>query len=291
MLLGIRTSYLGAAFTLAVTLSAQDAVTPDLLTLAEAERAFAKTATVKGIRDSFLEFFADDAIALTPHPSPAKDRLRSRPSVPFSESALLWEPRTGDIASSGELGWLTGPSTFTNRKENGPPSHGNYLSVWRKQADGSWKVLIDIGASAPAPVPFAPGFTRFAFGPRYAGTEDKAAATASLLNADRALNADLSKQSSATAYMARIASNVRLHRDGMVAVTGRDAASSWLASATPSFTATTNTGEAARSADVGYTYGTYEKQGATAKGAYLRIWSRTPRGEWLIVAEVMPPPR
>jgi ketosteroid isomerase-like protein len=276
---------------LAVLLPAPDAVTPDLLTLAEAERAFARAATTKGIRDSFLEFFADDAIALTPKPASAKDRLRSRPSIPFSESELLWEPRTGDIAGSGELGWLTGPSTFTNRKENAPPSHGNYLSVWRKQPDGSWKVFIDIGASAPAPVPFAPGFTRFAFGPRYLGTEDKATATASVLDADRALNADLSKQPSAAAYMSRMASNVRLHREGMVAVTGRDAALSWLVETTPSFTATTNTGEAARSADLGYTYGTYETHAAKTQGAYLRIWSRAPRGEWLIVAEVMPPPR
>lgn len=280
-----------AMLALGVSLTAQDAVPPQLQALADAERAFAKTATVKGIRDSFLEFFADDAIALEPDPVPAKERLRSRPSVPFTDRELLWEPRVGDVAASGELGWLTGPSTFTNKKDNGAPAYGNYLSVWRKQGDGSWKVYIDIGSAAPAPVPFAPGFTRFSFGPRYTGTEEKAAATASLLEADRALNAQLAGKPSGEAYALSLAPNVRLHRDGIAAITGRDAASAWLTKNTPSLTAATNSGEAARSADFGYTYGTYQKQGAAAKGPYARLWSRTDRGVWLIVAEVMPTPR
>src|SRR5215216_718889 len=122
-----RTFATAIAVAVAATLTAQDAITPELAALADAERAFAQAATHKGIRDAFLEFFADDAIALAPDPVPAKERLRSRPSVPFSENELLWEPRTGDIAASGELGWLTGPSTFTNKKANTAPGYGNYL--------------------------------------------------------------------------------------------------------------------------------------------------------------------
>jgi hypothetical protein len=83
-------------------------------TLVDTERAFARTAREKGIRDSFLEYFADEAIALGPPAAPAKDALRSRPARPFSELELTWEPRTGDVAAAGDLGWLTGPSTFIN---------------------------------------------------------------------------------------------------------------------------------------------------------------------------------
>ena len=87
---------------------AQDQISADLSTLAETERAFAQAATQKGIRDSFLEYFADDAIAFNPAPISAKEKLRSRPARPFSDYELRWEPRTGDVAASGELGWLTG---------------------------------------------------------------------------------------------------------------------------------------------------------------------------------------
>ena len=98
------------------------------------------------------------------------------------EHELTWEPRTGDVAASGELGWLTGPSTFIDRTDpKAQPRYGNYLSVWRRQPGGAWRVFIDVGADAPQPVPFAPGFTRFPFGARYARTEDKTASAASLL--------------------------------------------------------------------------------------------------------------
>ena len=148
----------------------------------------------KGIRDAFLEFFADDAVALVPEPASWKARLRAEPSVPLAEHELLWEPRVGDVAASGELGWLTGPSTFTNKKDGKEPQHGNYLSVWRKQADGSWKVFLDVGTDAPGPVEFPDGFHRYAFGPRYKGKEGKSVSTASLLERDKALNARLAKE-------------------------------------------------------------------------------------------------
>src|SRR5206468_11920769 len=92
--------------------AAQNNISSELEALVDTERAFARAATEKGIRDSFLEYFADDAIAFNPAPISAKERLRGRPARPFSEYELRWEPRTGDIAASGELGWLTGPSSF-----------------------------------------------------------------------------------------------------------------------------------------------------------------------------------
>lgn len=279
-----------AAVFLAAAALAQDQITPALTTLADAERAFAKAAAQKGIRDSFLEFFADDAVALVPEPASWKERLKARPAVPFSEHELVWEPRLGDIAASGELGWLTGPSTFTNRKEGNTPRHGNYLSVWRKEANGPWRVFLDIGSDSPVAVPFAPGFNRFEFGSRYAGADGKAAATASLLERDRWLNSRISQQGAATAYDLVLSSRARLHRDGMPAVTGHDAAVEWVKKNTPSFTAISGAAESARSGDLGYSYGTVVIPPATAKGSYMRLWSRTAAGHWLIVVEVMSPP-
>ena len=91
-------------------------------TLVETEREFARTAAAKGWRDAFLDYFADDAIALGGEVAPARPGILARPSQPASAVSLAWEPRTGDIASSGELGWLTGPSTFIDHTDaNGQP--------------------------------------------------------------------------------------------------------------------------------------------------------------------------
>ena len=154
--------------------AAQLSIPPELEAMAATEREFAKAATAKGWRDAFLEFFADDAIAFTPDVVPAKDRLRKQPSTPFSEFELVWEPRTGDVSASGDLGWLTGPSTSINHKANpkapdAGPRHGCYLSVWRRQPDGRWRVIVDVGVDAPTPVAFPGGFTRSTIPTRFAG--------------------------------------------------------------------------------------------------------------------------
>src|SRR5512142_3404499 len=71
------------------------------------ERAFAAMGAEKGPRDSFLVYFADDAVMLDgPQPRTAKDAIREWPA-PAPGAQLVWEPRTGDIASSGDLGYLT----------------------------------------------------------------------------------------------------------------------------------------------------------------------------------------
>ena len=277
-------------FFAAILITAQDEMTPALAELADAERAFAKTATQKGIRDAFLEFFADDAVALEPEPASWKDRLRARPAVPFSEHELLWEPRSGDVAASGELGWLTGPSTFTNKKDSKQPVHGNYLSVWRKQADGSWKVFLDVGTDAPGPVEFPEGFKRYEFGPRYNGKEGKSASTASLLDRDRSLNARLAKEPAAVVYAQFLARNARVHRQWSRPTVGRDNAQQWFVANPSAITAVTGAAEAARSGDFGYSYGTFTTKESPRKGSYIRLWSRTMEGQWLIVVDVLTPP-
>ena len=148
--------------------------------LAAVERRFATAAREEGWRAAFLQYFAEDSIALTPDPVSARERLKSRPRRPFSEEELTWEPKAGDIAASGELGWLTGPSTFIDHTAAQPkPSYGNYLSIWKKQPDGRWRVFIDLGTTVPAPVSFPTWFTHVTAAPRYRDPAGASSATSS----------------------------------------------------------------------------------------------------------------
>ena len=269
---------------------AQNTIRRDLDAMAETEREFAKTATFKGWRDAFLEFFADDAIAVGREVTKAKDGLRKQPSVPFSEFELVWEPRTGDVAASGDLGWLTGPSTSINHAQGKKPGHGCYLSVWRKQPDGQWRVFIDVGASAPAPVPFAPGFTQIAFGKRYTGNDGKEAAGKSLAEADREFNARIAAEGSARAFGNRVTTSSRLHRPGFIPPVGADAIAAWLTKHAAAATAKDGAAEASLAGDFGYSYGTFEiKAPAASAGAYVRLWSRDAAGRWWLMADVAQP--
>jgi ketosteroid isomerase-like protein len=270
--------------------AAQVAIPPDLAAMADTERAFAKSATLKGWRDAFLEFFADDAITFAPDVVPAKDGLRQQPSTPFSERELVWEPRLGDVAASGDLGWLTGPSTSINHTvKNSAPRYGCYLSIWRKQADGQWRVFIDVGAGAPEPVSFAPGFARIAFGGRYTGKEGKEAAGKSLAEADRDLNTRIG-QGAARAFASRLTPASRIHRPGFVPIVGAAAIATWLEAHASTATAKDGAAEAAAAGDFGYTYGTFAIKAPTPQsGVYIRLWSRDASGRWWLMVDAAQP--
>lgn len=272
----------------AAVIPIQSDIPAPLAAMANTEREFAKTATVVGWRDAFLEYFADDAIAFSPGVVAAKDGLRKQPSTPFPVAELVWEPRTGDVAASGDLGWLTGPSTSINRKAAEPVTrHGCYLSVWRRQPDGRWRVFIDVGANAPEPVQFPAGFTRTTIVNAYTGSDGKAAATSSLAAADRDLNAQIGSSGFAAAFAARLAPASRLHRPGSVPQIGRDAILHWLGANAASGAARDVGAESASSGDFGYTHGTFDiREPRPAAGVYIRLWNRDASGRWWLTVDV-----
>jgi ketosteroid isomerase-like protein len=292
----VRVKYavvLGALLLIALPVRLPQTPTPELQALVDTERAFARRATVKGLRDSFLEYFAEDSIALVPGAEPAPARLRALPAQPFSDLEITWEPRLGDIALSNDIGWLTGPSTIIDHTAAQPvPRFGNYLSIWRRQPDGRWRVYIDIGVNVPELPTFEPGFTRMPFRNRYTGQDGKSAATGTLAQADQSLNDRISDAGAARAYAERMIGASRLHRPGLRPAVGPDAIAAWATANAASMSAASTAAEAAASGDLGYSYGTYTvTTPVSQKGAYVRVWTRDISGAWFVVADVAQPSR
>ena len=136
---------------------------------------------------------------------------------------------------------------------------------------------------------FAPGFTRVPMPSRYAGGEGKEAATRSLAEAEAALNRRIAS-GPAAAYVERTTPASRLHRPGSLPVVGAEAIAKWLVANAPSMSASSTAAEAAKSGEIGYSYGTYEAASAE-KGAYVRIWTRDATGRWFVMADVTQPAR
>ncbi|MFY9665906.1 MAG: hypothetical protein WAK19_15795, partial [Candidatus Cybelea sp.] len=57
------------------------------------------------------------------------------------------------VAVSGELGFTWGRWTDTYRDKHGNIKHayGKYLDIWRRDADGTWRWIVDIGNENPMP--------------------------------------------------------------------------------------------------------------------------------------------
>jgi ketosteroid isomerase-like protein len=264
---------------------------PDALQqMVEAERAFAARALVIGWKDAFLEYFSDAAVGFDEGSvGLAKAQLRETPDPP-KDLRLVWEPRLGDVAGSGEIGYLTGPvQTILPSRDNGRARHSSYTSIWKRQRNGSFKVVMDVGVPTPSAVPFAAGFTRAAYKGRFTGDYDEN--TPPLGTADSVLNSVL-RTSQSRAWRGRLAEGSRLHRPNLMPVVGDRNIARWAASQ-PAYTlADTRFAEAARSGDIGYTWGTYAlapKPGAREEGFYVRIWVRDRDGQWKLALDVLQP--
>jgi ketosteroid isomerase-like protein len=64
----------------------------------------------------------------------------------FAHDDLTWHANKAGVARSGDLGYTSGTYEMTFKDATGKTvsDKGKYLTVWKKQADGSWKVLYDM---------------------------------------------------------------------------------------------------------------------------------------------------
>jgi len=276
---------------------------PALTSLVEAERAFARTSLEIGARPSFMKFFADDAVVFRPGPVRYKEAMKDIP-LPANplETSLQWEPLFADVAASGDLGYTTGPSVWTDHSPaTRPPYYGFYFSVWKKQSTGEWKVAFDIGTEQPGPYT---GSRTFHASTVIERKEPTPASTpeehiVSLMNAEREFLEAVQKDGALNAFTRYAGKEARVYREGKTPIIGIDSlrahfsAKPYMSQWNPMFC------DVALSGDLGYAYGGYEVAApATAPdqvehGFYLRVWKRDGINAWKFVADVtsvLPPP-
>ena len=258
--------------------------------MVETERAFAARALVVGWKASFLEYFANEAVGFERgEVGLAREQIRKNPDPP-ADHQLIWEPRVGDVAGSGELGYLTGPSrSILPSRNKGQPRHSVYSSIWKRQRDGTFKVVLDVGVDTPGAAPFARGFTRAPSAGRFTGDYDDK--TPPLSAADGVLNSAL-RTGQAAAYRGRLAAGTRFHRPAIMPVVGEQPVLKWLATQPNYASADSRFAEASRSGDLGYTWGVYSiglRQKPSSEGFYVRVWVRERNGQWKLAMDILQP--
>ena len=129
--------------------------------LMEVDRAWSETPPNA---DAFTAFAAEGAYFLNPEAPQAvgKEQIREAISQLFSAPglALQWKASSAEVSSSGDLGYTLGTFELTVNDAGGHPvtREGKYTTIWRKQADGSWKMVVDapnFNSPAPAAAPAA----------------------------------------------------------------------------------------------------------------------------------------
>jgi ketosteroid isomerase-like protein len=131
---------------------ADPTVKPGKILLFDLEARFAKDVAERG-GAAFADWFAEDGVALGNGVAPLVGRVAIAKSANWSPKAyqLTWTPTDAAMGPSGDVGYTWGHFEGHSKDANGNPvtTSGRYITIWRKQPDGNWKVILDAGANEP----------------------------------------------------------------------------------------------------------------------------------------------
>lgn len=120
----------------------------NIQSLLAAENYFSSLSIEKGIRKAFLEVSDKETIVFRPSAVPAKKFYRK---LKKDSTYLSWFPSFARISKSGDWGFTSGPSISKQTKDSPHTTHGQYLSVWKRNINGVWKLALDGGITHPEP--------------------------------------------------------------------------------------------------------------------------------------------
>ena len=151
-----------ALFSASLTTAALAHTQPDKAKLkaevAAMEDAFCTMAKVQGLLAAFQHFAAPEVAFIDTDPrkwrGPAAVLERIGPDQPGVN--MNWAASFTDVSDDGTLGYNYGRYELKQSKPDGTVSvhTGWFLTIWKRQPDGSWRYVMDNGAAdRPAPKP------------------------------------------------------------------------------------------------------------------------------------------
>ncbi len=116
------------------------------IALIKTDRAFSDMSVAKGMKAAFIEYIDSNGVLLKPNHLPiiganAIDYLIAQDDSGYT---LNWQPQNAFVSSSGDLGYTYGVYAL-HPKSIDTVLYGTYVSIWKKQGDGSWKFVLDSG--------------------------------------------------------------------------------------------------------------------------------------------------
>jgi ketosteroid isomerase-like protein len=127
------------------------------LHLMQIDRDFDKATAEKGV-DGWVMYFAPNGSMLgdTSQPTTGIAAIRTQMEPIFKDSSfsLRWHPTKGEMMIPGIIGYTVGrwERLWKNKEGKMMKSIGTYSTIWKKQPDGSWKIVLDSGSSDGPPI-------------------------------------------------------------------------------------------------------------------------------------------
>jgi len=261
-----------------------------LFSMREAERNFARLSVMIGRNASFTENFADESAIFTGRwITNGKQYSKEGKSSPI---VLKWEPEFMDISASRDFGISTGPWEVQEYRPNTPPlSTGYFLTVWKRQPDGVWKVILDGGSTTPAPKNpqhifiFPQGADKVVIDPLIINVD---LLRKELSEREKQILIEWGKNPTPSTYASFLESGARIQLNGHLPTTNTDTINVLISRLNKSMIWKREGAGAATSGDMGFTYGLLETPGKSKlSGHYIRIWKKETGANWKIALEML----
>jgi ketosteroid isomerase-like protein len=246
-----------------------------LMQMVNAEKSFAAYAGTAGISEAFLTYFDDSAkVFERGQILNGRDVWRQRKT---DSMELKWYPEFADVAASGDFGYTTGPSEFRVRKGSEKPDHKGYFnSIWQKNKNGEWKVMLDMGTPSPQSV-FDESHIEYVDKPALLNNSSKTEKQKTSNDIKEVEEQFIANYADGKGYMKYSSGAARYYRPGYKVAKGVYPYSDTLKLSYK------NAGTSmAPSGDLAYAYGYVEVAGKT--GNYLRVWKKD-ADTWRIVLD------
>ena len=267
-----------------ISIFAQDSKQKDnLQKLIETEKAFAQASIDKGTKISFLDFLSKEAIVFDK--SMPVNGLEYWQKLDF-KGVVTWQPSIAEIAGSSDLGYTVGNYQFHNMTaEEKPSTFGSFVTLWKKQADNSWKVAIDMGVPHDEIIVNSANITE-----NYPVFKPYELKNQMVLSERMVFMNDhfywKNAKSSPNPFESHLAQNVRIYRKNLKPIVGKENAKVFLKKTYDKNLVYTGLKAISSNAgDLVCVYGVIS--GGGKSGTYLRIYKQEAKDAWKIVVEMV----
>lgn len=121
--------------------------------LIKTDKEFSEKSVRDGISAAFIAYADENVILMRDKQFPIlgiKELKEYYSKINNGNAELKWSPVKAEISKSGELGYTFGNWIYST-KNSKDTVYGNYVTIWKKQKDGSWKFVLDGGNTTPPP--------------------------------------------------------------------------------------------------------------------------------------------
>lgn len=122
----------------------QDALVEiERLALLKVDNDFSALSTNKGMKNAYLEYIDSNGVLLRPNSLPIVSSEAVDYIIALKDTGYVieWKPSKAVVARSLDLGYTYGVYKIEVPTNNNT-YYGTYITVWKKQADGIWKFIL-----------------------------------------------------------------------------------------------------------------------------------------------------